>query len=132
MLIEERKYNRKVHMLCEYLMESGGWIIEKPAPISKAPTKQGGTILFVRDEKTKKYIGFCRIVNSPWGEIWITEICIDPDYRRRGIGKVLVNKVLNMANGKVVIAWAVDQGSEFFNSLGFQLSQAPVYFKFTS
>lgn len=130
MVIEERKYNRKVHLLCERLMNSVGWEILKPQPQPKLPTRQGGTVLFARDDSDKKknYIGFCRIINSPWVDVWVMEICVHPDYRLKGVGKALIERVIKLANGRVVLAWGIDQGPKFFKSLGFKLSKAPIFF----
>lgn len=133
MVIEKRKYNRKVHILCERLMNSVGWKILKPDPQPKLPTRQGGTILFAIDESKEKreFIGFCRVINSPWVDIWIMELCVHPNYSHQGVGKALINHVINSANGRVVITWAVDQGPKFFEALGFKRSKAPVYFYHT-
>lgn len=133
MVIEERKYNRKVHLLCERLMKKSGWEISKPEPQPHLPTRQGGTVFLARDgTKTKKeYIGFCRVINSPWVDIWIMEVCVNPDYRRRGVGKALINHVVQTAKGRNVMAWCVDQGPKFFETLGFRKSKAPVYYRLT-
>lgn len=115
-------------------MNNSGWSILKPEPHSKLPTKQGGTIFLARDDtnKKKEYIGYCRVVNSPWVDVWIMEICVNPNYRRQGIGKALVDRVIRAANGRIVQAWGVDQGPKFFEALGFKLSKCPVYFKHTN
>lgn len=89
-------------------MTISGWDVSPPIPQAKVGTRQGGTILLAKDEQSGEFIGFSRIINSPWGDIWIMEMCVSPDWRRKGVGRELVNKILSIANGKVVIAWGVD------------------------
>lgn len=115
-------------------METGGWEIKRPIPQAKIPTRQGGAVFLASDRSVnkKQYVGFCRVVNSPWGEVEIKEVCVAPNYRRKGIGRMLVDKVIKAANGKVVVAWGVDQGPKFYKALGFRQSKAPVFFCHTS
>ena len=134
MIIEERKYNRKVHQLCERLMNKSGWEIHKPESQPNLPTRQGRTVFLITGESLKKtgYVGFCRVVNSPWVGVWIMEVCVKPEYGLQGIGKMLVEHVKKSAKGRVVIAWGVDQGPKFFEAVGFKKSKAPIYFYHTT
>ena len=65
----------------------------------------------VVDKNTKKAIGMGRILSDGISDAYIQDLIILPDFRKLGIGKMLVNKLVNYCISK--------KKTDLFLSIGF-------------
>ena len=70
------------------------------------------------DEKGSRMVGFARVLTDDALTTWVAEIIVDPVYQRRGIGRGLMEKVIDRFGGTAIYAEAVAGVDEFFASSG--------------
>jgi ribosomal protein S18 acetylase RimI-like enzyme len=94
-----------------------------------------GSKVFVAREN-KRLVGFCwaiwyeHIKNKGVGII--EELYVDEGYRRKGIGKRLVEAALKFMSKKVIVVFVttdnqLKDAQKFYESIGFKLSHEPWY-----
>lgn len=77
----------------------------------------------VAGEEGRKVVGFARVLTDKTLTTWIAEIIVDPAYQRRGIGRSLMEKVIERFGETAIYAEAVAGVEGFFASCG--LSRRP-------
>jgi len=77
----------------------------------------------VVDKNTKKAIGMGRILSDGISDAYIQDLIILPDFRKLGIGKMLVNKLVNYCISKKIywIGLISEPDQDFFyEKIGFE------------
>lgn len=74
-------------------------------------------------EESGRVVGFARMLTDETLTTWIAEIIVDPAYQRCGIGRSLMEKVIERFGGTAIYAEAVAGVEQFFASCG--LSRRP-------
>lgn len=67
-----------------------------------------------------RLVGVVRILSDGYLFATIPEIVVDPDYRRRGIGRELMNRALEKSGTNVILVGSPPAASGFFENLGCQ------------
>lgn len=95
-------------------------------------TGPGCFLLFARNDVDNKLIGIIRVLSDDYLITWICEICVDPDYRRRGIGRLLMTWAQRRFGHTALYASAIRGTELFFERCGLRakskliaLSKAP-------
>ena len=106
------------------LYKAGGWWKES---YDKSAIKSmiGGSFAFAVavDKLSGKAIGMGRIISDGISDAYIQDFIILPKYRRQGIGKKLLNFLLEhcMSKGILWIGLIAEPGQEsFYSSMGFK------------
>jgi len=106
------------------LYKAGGWWKES---YDKSTIKSmiAGSFAFAVavDKDTGKAIGMGRIISDGISDAYIQDFVVLPKYRRQGIGKQLLNFLLEhcLAKGILWIGLIAEPGQEsFYSSLGFK------------
>jgi len=83
------------------LYKAGGWW-EDSYDKSKLKDLIKGSFAFavVIDKKTNQAIGMGRILSDGTSDAYIQDLVILPDYRTKGIGKELINKLVEYCHSK--------------------------------
>src|SRR5688500_19020010 len=77
----------------------------------------------VADEEEMRVVGFARILTDDVLTTWVAEIIVDPAYQRRGLGRALMERVIDRYGETAIYAEAVADVEGFFASCG--LSRRP-------
>ena len=87
------------------------------------------TISVTARDKSKKLIGYLRLLTDKAYMFYILDVMVDPDYRKLGIGKELLELTVDKSkeNGFIKIFLTAIPGSEpFYESFGFKKGMSPV------
>lgn len=73
--------------------------------------------------KEGQVIGYIRAITDGLSNGYISMLVVDPAYRKQGVGRDLVQAVINSAPGATWVLRAGHEGSaNFFEKLGFEIS----------
>lgn len=109
-------------------MQASGWGLSSSRASTTVDGANGGTVYLALERSTGLPVGFCRAVRSPFGGIWIHELCVTPNYRRRGVASDLLKQVICDSDGSWLAAWCIGESPKLFRRFGFRRSGARVYF----
>ncbi|SKC82136.1 GNAT family N-acetyltransferase [Maledivibacter halophilus] len=84
----------------------------------KAMVENSQIVITAWDEEIM--IGFARCTTDYVFNGQINNVVVDLKYRRKGIGKVLINKILNSSRQVTYILRGSITNEEFYRSLGFE------------
>ena len=106
------------------LYKAGGWW-KDTYDKSKLKDLIKGSFAFavVIDKKTNQTIGMGRILSDGTSDAYIQDLIILPEYRKQGIGKKLVDKLVEYCHSKGVkwIALIAEPDQDgFYSSIGFK------------
>ena len=106
------------------LYKSADWWKEKYDK-SKLPQLIKGSFVFAIaiDKRTNKAIGMGRVLSDGISDGYIQDVVILPNYRKKGIGRDIINKLIEFCQSKGVewIGLISEPGqSEFYLPLGFK------------
>lgn len=106
------------------LYKAGGWWKDHYYSKGIKPLIQGSfAFVVVVDNLKGKTIGMGRIISDGTSDAYIQDLVVLPQYRKRGIGKKLVETLLNhcLSNGLIWIGLISEPGQDgFYESLGFK------------
>lgn len=106
------------------LYKAGGWWKNYYDPKGIKPLIQGSyAFSVVIDILTGKAIGMGRIISDGASDAYIQDLVVLPEYRGQGIGKKLVEKLLDycLSRGLIWIGLVAEpEQHEFYRSLGFK------------
>lgn len=120
-IIKEYSIYNKVEILNLY--DSVGWsnYTSNPSMLSNA-YKHSLKILGAYD--ADKLVGIIRVVGDGYSMVYIQDIIVLPDYQRKGIGTLLLEKILfeyKNVYQKALITDNTEKNIQFYKSLGFML-----------
>ena len=120
-IIKEYSIYNKVEILNLY--DSVGWsnYTSNPSMLSNA-YKHSLKILGAYD--ADKLVGIIRVVGDGYSMVYIQDIIVLPDYQRKGVGTLLLEKILfeyKNVYQKVLITDNTEKNIQFYKSLGFTL-----------
>jgi len=94
-------------------------------------------IIFVARDKDKKIIGMVTLIGYPQVEgmmkVWIEDLVVDKEHRRKGLGKKLINKSLKKAKElrykRVCLTSRPSRGkaNNLYKGMGFDLKETNYY-----
>ena len=106
------------------LYKAGGWWKPSDKPSSIRLLFKGSLAVAVCiDTATGKAVGMGRLLSDGISDAYIQDLIVLPEYRRRGLGRLLVNTLLNYCFEKGItwIALISEPGQEkFYKGLGFK------------
>jgi GNAT superfamily N-acetyltransferase len=106
------------------LYKVGGWWKESYDSSGIKPLITGSfAFAVVIDNKTGQTIGMGRIISDGVSDAYFQDLVILPEYRGRGIGKKLVNHLINYCLSKklIWIGLIAEPGQDvFYSSVGFK------------
>jgi GNAT superfamily N-acetyltransferase len=116
------------------LYKAGGWWKDSYNPAGIDSLIKGSFVFaVVLDSSTKKAIGMGRIISDGISDAYIQDMVILPEYRGKGIGKKLVNFLLDYCLSKGII-WigliAEPDQDGFYTTLGFKPMKSYVPMKY--
>lgn len=79
---------------------------------------------FALDKCNRRLFGFLRALSDDYSVAWISELCVLPEYQRRGIGTALLETASARFADIALYADAFNHNFEFFTKRG--LRQRPV------
>lgn len=74
-------------------------------------------------------IGFARCTTDYVFSGQINNVVVDPKYRRRGIGRVLINKILDSSKQVTYMLRGSTTNGKFYRSLGFEDGSISLIYK---
>jgi len=107
-------YNRLVALFNEV-----GWN-DKTEDISRLYAMVENSQIVVTAWDEEKMIGFARCTTDYVFNGQINNVVVDSSYRRKGIGKVLINKILDSSKQVTYMLRGSIRNEEFYRSLGFE------------
>ena len=116
--ITDDKSKLQIEKICE-LLNNSYWAAERPKDIIEKSIENSICFGVYHNEKQ---IGFARCVTDYATVYWLADVVIDNEYRGKGLGKELVNAVINHDELKGcfgVLATRDAQG--LYEKYGFQL-----------
>ena len=106
------------------LYKAGGWWKEQYSQKGIKPLIQGSfAFAVVVDNLNGKTVGMGRIISDGTSDAYIQDLVVLPEYRKKGIGRKLVETLLNhcLSNDLIWIGLISEPGQEvFYKSLGFK------------
>lgn len=93
-IISTDKDRLDVDAVHQFLSTQAYWALNRPIEIVKA-TIENSICFGVYEEEAKKQIGFARVVTDYATFAWVCDVFIIPEYRSRGLGKWLVECIVN-------------------------------------
>lgn len=116
------------------LYKAGGWWKDSYDPSGIKPLIKGSfAFAVVVDKDSGKAIGMGRIISDGVSDAYIQDLVVLPEYRGWGIGKKLVNTLLQHCLSKGLL-WigliAEPEQDEFYSSLGFKTMKNYVLMKY--
>lgn len=78
------------------------------------------TLAFVIEEQL---VGFCRVLSDGVYKAFLFDVIVHDNYQNRGVGKQIINTVMNHDNLKDVghiELYCLDETSDFYKKLGFE------------
>jgi len=105
------------------LYKAGGWWKQNYDP-SHLPDLIKGSFIFILaiDDKTGNAVGMGRVISDGISDGYIQDVVVLPSYRKKGIGKKIINELIDFCTVKGVtwIALISEPGqSGFYKPLGF-------------
>jgi len=107
-------YNRLVALFNEV-----GWN-DKTEDISRLQAMVENSQIVVTAWDEEKMIGFARCTTDYVFNGQINNVVVDSSYRRKGIGEVLINKILDSSKQVTYMLRGSIRNEEFYRSLGFE------------
>ncbi|MTI66654.1 MAG: GNAT family N-acetyltransferase [Firmicutes bacterium] len=77
----------------------------------------------------ERMVGFARCNTDYVFNGQINNVVVDKEYRRMGIGKKLINKIIQSNNKVTYILRGDNNNKDFYNNLGFKLNKLTYVFK---
>ncbi|MGH4123825.1 MAG: GNAT family N-acetyltransferase [Clostridium sp.] len=112
--------NKKVdYDKLQILFNQVGWI-DKTNDINrlKAMVENSQIVVTAWDEEIM--IGFARCTTDYVFNGQINNVVVNSEYRRKGIGKILINKILDSSKQVTYMLRGSNRNEEFYRSLGFE------------
>jgi aralkylamine N-acetyltransferase len=107
------------------LYRAGGWWKETYETAGLTPLMQGSFAFAVAiDRRTSRLAGMGRVISDGVSDGYIQDLVVLPGYRRAGIGKKIVDTLVEAcrARGVLWIGLIAEPGSErFYGDLGFEV-----------
>lgn len=89
-----------------------------------------GSDLIVAMVHGEELIGFARVLTDGVYKAFIYDVVIKREYRKRGLGKALINEVLNnelLMNVEHIELYCPEKYGDFYEELGFVKRETPLY-----
>lgn len=83
-------------------------------------------VLFVYSDE--KLIGFGRAVSDGEYQAAIYDVAVHPGYQRRGIGKMIIRKIIDLCPNCDFLLFAASGTEEFYEKLNFKRSNTGMFF----
>lgn len=117
------------------LYKAGGWWKESWSSSNINNMIKGSFVFAIAIDDNGKTIGMGRVLSDGISDGYIQDLVVLPEYRDLGIGKQIVNKLVNHCLSKGIrwIGLIAEPGNEiFFSSLGFKTmkNHTPMLFNF--
>ena len=116
------------------LYKAGGWWKDSYDPSGIKSLMEGSfAFAVVVDKNSNKAIGMGRIISDGVSDAYIQDLVVLPEYRDQGIGKKLVNALLEhcLSKGFLWVGLISEPGQEeFYSSLGFKIMKNYVPMKY--
>ena len=93
-IISTDKARLDVEAVHHFLSTQAYWALNRPIEIVKA-TIENSICFGVYDDDTKTQVGFARAVTDYATFAWVCDVFIIPEYRSQGLGKWLVECIVN-------------------------------------
>jgi predicted GNAT family N-acyltransferase len=80
-------------------------------------------IIGIKDQKTDKLIAFARVLTDYVFRAFIYDVIVAKDYRKLGLGKLIINSILNhecLKNVERIELNCIDSNVVFYQKLGFK------------
>jgi ribosomal protein S18 acetylase RimI-like enzyme len=107
------------------LYKAGGWWKDHYSPKDLEYLIKGSFVFaVVIDKKNNKTIGMARILSDGVSDAYIQDLIILPEYRKKGIGKKLLKKLVKycLSKGILWIGLISEPGQDgFYQSYGFKI-----------
>lgn len=95
--------------------------------ISRAEVEKGAanSTLVVGAFEGERQIGYARALSDKTRFCYLMDVCVDPDSRMKGVGRAMVERILNHPELSDVYQWLLFTSSaqEFYRGLGFDETQ---------
>ncbi len=117
---EYAKYNESEIL---NLYQSAGWInyTNNPDMLKNA---YANSLKILAAYENEKLLGIIRVVGDGHSIVFIQDIIVLPAYQRYGIGRALMNKILEIYQNvyqKVLLTDNTDKTIQFYKSVGFEM-----------
>jgi GNAT superfamily N-acetyltransferase len=66
-----------------------------------------------------RLIGFARAISDGVTNAYVSSVMVDPDYRRRGIGRLLIERLVTGRPGVRFVLHSREGATPFYSALGF-------------
>ena len=116
------------------LYKAGGWWKNSYNPSGIKNLIKGSSAFAVAiDKKSNEAIGMGRLISDKVSDAYIQDLVILPEYRKKGIGKLIVKTLINFCESKN-INWigliAEPNQDGFYENLGFKIMKDYVPMKY--
>lgn len=119
--MENRKFDSycylcRENIVVENLIENGG-TLQVPSAVYYS-----NVIIMAFEEINNDVVGFAALNARPGTEVYVNQIAVKNVYKRKGIGRELVEQTMNYANGRDIICHVRDYNTAsqgLFESCGF-------------
>ena len=106
------------------LFESVGFNVQ---PLSKLASAISGSSAYITVEDGNKLIGFGRVLTDYHSLAYINYMAVDPRYQRRGIGKAILQRLVDASGDVERIFLYTDTADEFYMHCGFAPFEKRLY-----
>jgi spermidine synthase len=114
---------KQIQQLVELYRAQGWWQTGDDSRDHLIPRLIAGSHCFLIATDEKSIVGMGRAISDGISDAYIQDLMVRPDYRRQGIGKLLLQKLLERihADGIAWIGLIAEPGSDtFYRHAGFQ------------
>lgn len=116
-------FNRLVEMFNEV-----GWI-DKTKDLNRLKEMVHNSQIVVTAWENDYMIGFARCTTDYVFNGQINNVVVDSKYRNKGVGRALINRILEAKRGVTYILRGDAENEVFYNRLGFELAERAFIYK---
>ncbi|MBL0317311.1 MAG: GNAT family N-acetyltransferase [Flavobacteriales bacterium] len=128
MLISTNKHQLDIDLICDFLANQSYWA--KDRSFADIQTTIDNSMCFGVYDDNRKQIGFARVVTDYIVFGYIMDVFVVDEYRRMGVGKFLMEAIVNHPDLKNVkrIVLATKDMHKFYQSIGFVSLGVPEFY----